>query len=351
MNSGFPPSVGDLRLALPNTLIADQRLSHAFFLLAFVVVVYDYLLTFSAEVHFIWLRPKRPSSYWFILNRYLALSTSIAMAIFTFAYFEPETCVTGILQNAQKVFVLIQEIVIFGILGLRVYAMFNLDRRILALLGVTGVAAVAIVAWLSNTDTDPPPPSPATFAYTQSQCATSVFHASAIRLAGAWEAEIVVDVLVFGLTVLRAFQQCRFDEFSSSILGCLVRDGAIAILLANLSNILMYYFGDPVLAGSLSWFAVTLSATLVSRLMLNLHEVADAGIYHTNAGGWEVTQNVVGILPAWGGRRRSSESSDDGTWRESQGEGWGECVVTSSCQPPFHEREAADFEGWTTSNG
>lgn len=55
-----------------------------------VVLAYDYLLTLPAEVHFIWERPKRGSSYWFFLNRYLALSTTLIMAVFTFANLPPE---------------------------------------------------------------------------------------------------------------------------------------------------------------------------------------------------------------------------------------------------------------------
>lgn len=48
---------------------------------------YDYLITLSDEVHFIWQRPKRRSSYWFLLNRYLAFSTNFIMAFFTFGNF------------------------------------------------------------------------------------------------------------------------------------------------------------------------------------------------------------------------------------------------------------------------
>ncbi|KAJ7671771.1 hypothetical protein B0H17DRAFT_193542 [Mycena rosella] len=52
----------------------------------------------------------------------------------------------------------------------------------------------------------------------------------------------------------------------------IVRDGAMyfgIICLSNLANILMYYFGDQ-----LSAFAVSLSVTMICRLMLNLHDAA-----------------------------------------------------------------------------
>ncbi|KAJ7214358.1 hypothetical protein GGX14DRAFT_443792 [Mycena pura] len=48
--------------------------------------------------------------------------------------------------------------------------------------------------------------------------------------------------------------------------------------LANLSNIGSFYFGGPLFRGSLSTFASCTSVTMVSRLMLNLHEQAAIGI-------------------------------------------------------------------------
>ncbi|KAJ7791766.1 hypothetical protein B0H14DRAFT_2934376 [Mycena olivaceomarginata] len=61
----------------------------------------------------------------------------------------------------------------------------------------------------------------------------------------------------------------------------MVRDGALyfaVFALVDLANILMYYLGDPWIASSLSWFTSTLSATMTSRLMLHLHQVADLGV-------------------------------------------------------------------------
>ncbi|KAJ7868970.1 hypothetical protein B0H14DRAFT_3440992 [Mycena olivaceomarginata] len=46
----------------------------------------------------------------------------------------------------------------------------------------------------------------------------------------------------------------------------------------------MYYFGDPLLAGSLAWLASALSAVLIARLMLNMREVVDTGVYGTDVG-------------------------------------------------------------------
>ncbi|KAJ7484929.1 hypothetical protein B0H11DRAFT_2019278 [Mycena galericulata] len=297
---------------LPANLVADQRLEHVLFLVAFLVLTYDYFLTLPAEIHFIWMRRKRPSSYWFILNRYLALSTTILMAIFTFADFRPQICPSLLL--AEKLFLLAQEIVIYVILVQRVYAMWNLNRRILALLCLSGLSVLGISAWLVTTNTAPPPPPPGAPplpggpsddapnhdngtlpSIPPPQCAQVIFHPSAIRIAGAWEAEFALDAVIFGLTVFRAFIHRRRGEWRSELLSCLFRDGAFyffVIGLANMANIWMYYEGDPMLAGSLAWLANSLSTALLARLMLNLHAVADAGIFKTaEAGAWVSSGN------------------------------------------------------------
>ncbi|KAF7313093.1 hypothetical protein MKEN_00995200 [Mycena kentingensis (nom. inval.)] len=288
-----------------STIVADKRLANSLFVFAFSVLLYDHFLTLPVEVRFIWAHPKRPSALWFLLNRYYALVTNILMAAFTFVNFPPWRC-AGLLL-AKKVFLMGQQVIVYVILVLRVYAMFNLNRKLLgALLGA---------GWLTTSPTDkrwglpagydsalnatsaastfPPIPdygSPNQSngrlppGYALAQCAEPVFHASAIRIAAAWEAILGLETIIFALTVYRAvaFRRIAGRYHTSSLMRCLLRDGVwyfFAIVMVNAANLFMYYFGDPFLAPSLSWLASDLSATLVARLMLNLHKAADGGIY------------------------------------------------------------------------
>ncbi|KAG6906442.1 hypothetical protein DXG01_013925 [Tephrocybe rancida] len=115
------------------------------------------------------------------------------------------------------------------------------------------------------------------------------FH-RAIRLAGAWEALFVYDSILFTLTMVKTWK--NRSEFTLnpsqsgtvSIIYLIFRDGAIyfaVMALANLANILTFYFCGPFMRGGLSTFASGISVTMMSRLMLNLHENADTGIYST----------------------------------------------------------------------
>ncbi|KAJ7901545.1 hypothetical protein B0H13DRAFT_1882881 [Mycena leptocephala] len=67
----------------------------------------------------------------------------------------------------------------------------------------------------------------------------------------------------------------RFTE-----LGAIVRRCAYHVQ----SSVPRLTHGKPFLAGSLAWLASALSAVLIARLMLNMREVADAGIYGTEVG-------------------------------------------------------------------
>ncbi|KAJ6526522.1 hypothetical protein DFH09DRAFT_1187719 [Mycena vulgaris] len=73
-----------------NAVEATEPLSHWPFFAGFVLVVYDHLLTSSAETHFIWRRPKRHELSLFLLIRYLVPSANIVMAVLTIGKFGPE---------------------------------------------------------------------------------------------------------------------------------------------------------------------------------------------------------------------------------------------------------------------
>ncbi|KAK7457757.1 hypothetical protein VKT23_010096 [Stygiomarasmius scandens] len=62
------------------------------------------------------------------------------------------------------------------------------------------------------------------------------------------------------------------------------RDGAIyygVMVLVNLANMITYYTMGSNMKGGLSTFASSISVTMMSRLMLNLHKTADEGLYST----------------------------------------------------------------------
>ncbi|KAJ7814461.1 hypothetical protein B0H13DRAFT_2381756 [Mycena leptocephala] len=238
-----------------------QLLSHWPSLAGPVLVFYDYTLTLPTEIHLIWRHPKP----WFLLIRYLALATNIIVVVSTFGNFGPENHMNICKWRPmiKKSFLIVQEMIIYAILTLRVYALFNRHRVILVLLSVVGLGSLAVGVWLGTT-TDAKAPLPES----------------------AWEAGLFRDVLIFSFTLLRGILHWRRADHSPCV-DCFVIDGFIYFCLittVDVTNILMYYFGDPFLAGSLAWLASALSAVLIARLMLNMREVIDTGAYGTDVG-------------------------------------------------------------------
>ncbi|KAJ7281588.1 hypothetical protein C8J57DRAFT_1559455 [Mycena rebaudengoi] len=290
-------------------LVADQRLSHTLFLLGLVIPCYDHILTLSDEIRYIWMRPKLRSSYWFLLNRYLALSVNIFNAISIFRPADPQGCMFHVsirpkgvgsanaacnllyVQTAVSFLYDSLQFVVQVILSIRVFAMYNLSKRLMIVLSVCGLTALGIGAWLITTVNPPSLLSiddqvygPGGGDLIMPQCTNLVYPESAKRVAGAWLIQLGLDLLIFGLTLRRGLVHKSRANNPFSLIHCLVRDGAIyfaVILSLNIMNILMLLLGRHLLAASVSWMTSSIPSAMVSRLMLNLHQVADAGIHHT----------------------------------------------------------------------
>ncbi|KAJ7854830.1 hypothetical protein B0H14DRAFT_3648948 [Mycena olivaceomarginata] len=65
---------------------SGKQLNNWPLLAGLALLLYDYLLTLPSEIHIVWPRPKP----WFILVRYLALSTNFTMVVLTFGTFQSQ---------------------------------------------------------------------------------------------------------------------------------------------------------------------------------------------------------------------------------------------------------------------
>jgi len=259
---------------------SDHRIYRSLFLAGFSVLAYDHLLTLHTEVKYIWKSKLRPSTLWFLLLRYTCLASNIWVSTFYFVIIDYESCEK--MEILWEVLVILQEALIELTLIVRVYAMYGRNPWILAALAFV-LLLVAIPLWATITIghpqifTAPGPGVPG--------CHNVTPRTEALRIAGGWEAIIACDVLVFLLTLRKAYTQRRSNSTlmytSTSLVERMWRDGVMyfgLIVLVNTANLFTFYFGDILLSGFLSWFATSLSITLLSRLILNLHEACMIGI-------------------------------------------------------------------------
>ncbi|KAJ7339020.1 hypothetical protein DFH08DRAFT_964072 [Mycena albidolilacea] len=233
--------------------VFDHRMIRYFFLAGLAFLIYDHLLTLEAEVKFVWSAKLGPGTCWFFAVRYIALSANIGVAVYYFRDLDHE------------------EALIETTLSIRVFAMYGLNKWILVcLLAAVGVMG-SVGLWASVT-------------YGQHANIPAVpgvvgchalYTATVARSAGTWEALVVCDILVFALTVRRAYIQRDSPLYAGSLIQRMATDGSMyfgIIVLANLANVLTFYLGHGLVPGFLSWFTTSLSVTLLSRLMLNLQE-------------------------------------------------------------------------------
>ncbi|KAJ7049566.1 hypothetical protein C8F01DRAFT_754171 [Mycena amicta] len=263
-----------------SALVWGHRWANAWYLIPFVILSYDHLLTLGPEIEYVWRKRKRFSFFLFIPLRYISLVSNISMVFLTFGTVSIERCQAW---NLGKIALIIVQCILVGnVLGLRIYAIYNFSKPILALLAVVGCVPLSLAIWSISRQTW-------VLALEVPGCQYAVSPHIAHRMAIAWEAQLFCDLLVFGLTIWRSVHYKIQVQYS--ILAIIARDGALyfgVLAIVNAANILMYYLGDQWTADSLSWFTSTIAVTMISRLMLNLHRNADVGIMtETGHGRWQ----------------------------------------------------------------
>ncbi|KAF7362547.1 hypothetical protein MVEN_00602800 [Mycena venus] len=246
-----------------------HRFTSTWIMIPFCILFYDYVLTLKDEINFIWRKPKRLSFFLFIILRAIGEVLVIYCGYIVASLLS--SCQTW--NFAKKALIILQNVLVGYMFALRVWAMYNFSKRILLFLCAAAATTIALAAWSTVSEKS-------MTSNVASRCDYPISKESAGRVAAAWESQFLCDAIVFVFTVRRSYSQpCKI---SGSIVSYMARDGTLyfaVIAGANLGNILMYYFGDPWIAGSMSWFTSTLSITIMLRLMLNLHKLADAGIF------------------------------------------------------------------------
>ncbi|KAJ7903234.1 hypothetical protein B0H13DRAFT_2335190 [Mycena leptocephala] len=257
-----------------------------------VIFIYDSLLTLDSEVEHMWVSEHKLGSAWFFFIRYCALGSNIVMSVMKFGDFAPEVSTsrsflqsfTLIPPRRKSVVALtinywiglmpVQQLAVGCTLILRVYAMYNCDKRILTLLIISGLVTVAVGAWSIM----PSGPSP-TVQTTVPGCHIGESQTQLIPRHGtAWEAELVCNMIILGLTVYRAFTQARAAiTFADSLWHVMMRVMYFGIIcLANLANILMFNLGGMITSSDLAGFTSTVSVVMISRLSSNLRAAASS---------------------------------------------------------------------------
>lgn len=266
------------------------------------ILAYDHLITFDKEYEFFWQPAKHWTTYLFLLHRYSALFSNITFTCLLFTALDSETEDRSFL--ARQLQLIFSQMLVAGLLCLRVYALYGCRPFVKWFLLVFSSALSGIAIWFIFG-----PQYPVSPPGLGNQRGLS--NTSAIWVAGAWEAELLFDVTIFAMTMIKTWRGWRAtDQSSSRHIGLprlLFRDGAmyfVIMLLATLANIFTFYFCQAFLKGSLSTFASAISITMMSRLIFNLHDNTKAGnARYMNGANSDVLMTSVNynFYPVWHG--------------------------------------------------
>ncbi|KAF7289766.1 hypothetical protein MIND_01350400 [Mycena indigotica] len=254
-------------------LVREIFLQGCLHLIGISLLYYDHLITFGVEFRRLWRRKRTSSANWFFSVRYAGLLGNTSITVLAFYTLADKWC--GVYHISHQIVIVGTQFLVCIIMLLRTYALYNRNRYLIAVLLLISACLVAVVIWSiigqesRNIEGFP-------------GCHVIVSRATQYHLAAAWEALFVFDTLIFALTLYKTWSTWRIVGSYRYIPmhTLMLRDGALyfgIMVLANLGNIFTFYFAG-VLAGSLSTIASCISVTMVSRLMLNLHERSTGGI-------------------------------------------------------------------------
>ncbi|KAJ7638362.1 hypothetical protein FB45DRAFT_902606 [Roridomyces roridus] len=252
------------------------RIHHYLFLAPLTFLYWDHLLTLGDEVRYIWNKRKTPSSYFFFVNRYLAVFGNVVVAVYSFVDVPPDWCSS--FNMFRQILLIVAQVGVCLLFTLRIYALFGGDRRIVSgMLGI-GMVLLGVSIWAAGSSGKGGVPELA--------CNIADPRNIAIKIAIPWEAVFIYDLMIFSALFYKSMTARREGWTRVPLLSLLLRDGSIYFVVmasVNLANILTSYVAEPALVSFLSSFASNLAVTMMSRLMLNLHAIESSGIFSKSA--------------------------------------------------------------------
>ncbi|KAJ7487968.1 hypothetical protein FB451DRAFT_1226068 [Mycena latifolia] len=238
------------------------------------LLFWDHLITLDKEIMYIWMRKKSSSSLWFFLVRYVALASNITVLLFSFMTLSPKGCKH--FSFVHQIVLILNQLLVGIVMILRTYALYGRDKRVLGSLIIISGCILGVGAWAMYGQQSIP-------VTIYPGCHLGMSATSGYHISVAWAALFLFDSLIFGLTLFKTYSTRRQAGSGSNlpIHMLIARDGALyfaVMALANLANIITFWSPGTLVRGCLSTFANCVSVSMMSRLMLNLHEKTSIGI-------------------------------------------------------------------------
>ncbi|KAI0372049.1 hypothetical protein BV20DRAFT_139974 [Pilatotrama ljubarskyi] len=231
-------------------------------------LVWDTLISLAEEAEYIWSGPSGWAKWIFLLIRhvpYLVQGTVLTLVAIPGHVWDSLACTAWITYQLAAIEAL--TIVVEIVLIIRVYAMYNRDRVVLALilmLFAGEIAAMCTILALSIPEI--------TF---NSQC---VITSTPKAFPTYWIVSLAFETMLFLLTLIKFLDTVVITQLRrQSVLFTLMRDGtwAYAVIFAvMLLNTLMYQIEHNALAGVCYFWEISVMSFAGSHVLLNLRRLA-----------------------------------------------------------------------------
>ncbi|KAH8102028.1 hypothetical protein BXZ70DRAFT_47824 [Cristinia sonorae] len=236
------------------------------------LLVYDFLLTFHAEVRLIWPSRWNLIKVLFFLTRYLPF-IDISLVLF----YQTKTNIT--VETCKKAYYPAGWLIVIGItlaeiiLMIRTWAIWGRSRRIAICLGVACVSLLVPVLviehlWL-KTLVFSPYPSPAT--------PGCLLTGGSSIIAVSFIIVIIFETFVLVLTLIKGVQHYRLAG-NRDLVAVLYRDGVlfyIYLFIISIINFIVIVAAPRELADILAIFQRVMHSCLSARVLLNLREARE----------------------------------------------------------------------------
>ncbi|KAI9068858.1 hypothetical protein FKP32DRAFT_1671903 [Trametes sanguinea] len=220
------------------TLLESRNVIRTASAIAFTILYYDYVLTFSEEVARYWGTRMSSMSLLFFVNRYLSLIAHIPIIVEF--YWADSNSLYGyhqLLSGVTQVIVGVMQLV-------RTYALYGKSRRVLLSLfmlcgaGCLVSAWAVAMAWEAGRTQAPRHPSVQTQAE-RGVCDLTMSRIQGQYLAAVWASVLIFDAVVFTLTAVQVLRDGK--PWPGGLSARMLRDGTLyfgILFVCHLTNIL-----------------------------------------------------------------------------------------------------------------
>jgi len=253
---------------------------------AFVMLLYDHMLTFDQEVNRIWKQKFSGVTLLFLTNRYLTpIQFTIIMVAFHYPSWTGKVCEKYVVFEGASSATLIAVCQLIMII--RVYALYHRSLAIIIFLMILWATQIIVSAIGVHTGYRVPLPP---------MLRGCILIGDSPVFSLLWVGPLVTDTCIFALTLWRTRMYIIDTVGRGPTMGIFIRDGIfyfLVIFLVNLMNTLLFFLAPVDLHALGAPFGQLLTNVMVSRLVLNLRYSSEPPEHDPRVSGFNMQKRIA----------------------------------------------------------